>query len=157
LSFDEAFLLDLVRALRSVGLEAVIVGATGAYLQGAPVMTRDIDLLVRDTPKNRAKIDRIGEVLGTGRPVELSELSKVLRLVGARVPIDFLFDTMAGDLSFASVRSRSVTKTIGSETVTIASLEDIIRSKEVAGRPKDLAMLPILRDALRVKKALEEL
>jgi hypothetical protein len=35
-------------------------------------------------------------------------------------------------------------------------LEDVIRSKEAAGRAKDLAMLPILRDTLRVKKALEE-
>lgn len=156
MSFDEKFVLDLLAALQEAGLEAVVVGATGAYLQGAPVMTGDVDLLVRDTPKNRAKIDRVGESLGAGRAQEMSALSAVVRLVGARVPVDFLFDQMGGELSFAAVRSRSVQINLGPHTATVACLEDIIASKEAVGRPKDLAALPILRDTLRVKKALAE-
>ena len=35
------------------------------------------------------------------------------------------------------------------EVVAVASLADIVRSKEVAGRPKDLAALPTLRALLR--------
>ena len=42
---------------------------------------------------------------------------------------------------------------IGKQTLTVASLEDVIRSKEAAGRKKDLAALPILRDTLAVQKA----
>ena len=38
----------------------------------------------------------------------------------------------------------------------VAGLADVIRSKEAAGRPKDLAQLPILRDTLRVRRALDE-
>ncbi len=38
----------------------------------------------------------------------------------------------------------------------LASLEDVILSKEATGRPKDHAQLPILRDTLRVKKALQK-
>jgi len=49
-SSDDSFLRDLVRALEVTGLEAIIVGSTAAVLQGAPVMTQDVDLLVRDTP-----------------------------------------------------------------------------------------------------------
>lgn len=156
LSSDEEFLLRVLAALRTAGLEGLLVGATAAVLHGVPMLTQDIDVLVRDTPRNRAKIDAVGELLGAGRAVEISALSHVVRLVGARVPVDFLFDTMAGDLSFAAVRSRSVIMQLGPETAVVASLEDIIRSKEAAGRPKDLAALPIMRDTLRVKKALEE-
>ncbi len=45
---------------------------------------------------------------------------------------------------------------IADVTAVVASLEDIIRSKEAVARPKDLAVLPILRDALRVVHAIEE-
>ena len=62
---------------------------------------------------------------------------------------------MSGGLQFASVRSRSRSIAIGDLVATVAGLEDVIRSKEAAGRPKDLAVLPILRDALRVIQALE--
>jgi hypothetical protein len=44
---------------------------------------------------------------------------------------------------------------VGEHKALVASLEDVIRSKEAAGRPKDLAQLPILRDTLRVRRALE--
>jgi hypothetical protein len=58
--------------------------------------------------------------------------------------------------SFESLRSRSVAIDLGGRTAIVASLEDIIASKEAAARPKDQAQLPILRDTLRVKKALEK-
>ena len=56
MSPDEAFVLRLLEALDSAGLEGLIVGMTGAALQGAPAMTQDVDLLIRDTPKNREKL-----------------------------------------------------------------------------------------------------
>jgi len=37
----------------------------------------------------------------------------------------------------------------GSRIVPVASLEDVIRSKEAAGRPKDLLVIPALRAHLR--------
>jgi hypothetical protein len=35
----------------------------------------------------------------------------------------------------------------------VASLEDVIRSKEAAGRQKDRAVLPVLRDTVAVKRS----
>ena len=72
-----------------------------------------------------------------------------------QLSIDVLFDAIAGELSFASLRRRSVKVPVGDEIAIVASLEDVIASKTAAGRPKDLAVLPILRDTLRVKRALE--
>jgi hypothetical protein len=39
-------------------------GSVAAVLQGAPVTTQDLDLLVRDTPTNRQKIEELGDRLG---------------------------------------------------------------------------------------------
>lgn len=146
----------MLRALTDVELEAIIIGNAAAAIQGAPVTTQDIDLLVRDTPRNRQKLEQFSEALGAARPVLISPLTTAQRITGGAWPIDIIFETISGNLGFASVRSRSRAVPIGDTTATVASLEDVIRSKEAAGRPKDLAALPILRDALRVKQALDE-
>ena len=154
MSSDEAFVAELLRALEEVGLEAIVVGSVAAVMQGAPITTRDVDLLIRDTPRNREKLDALGSAVGAARPVQQSELSPVLTYLGARVPVDVIFDALPGELSFASLRSRSIEVTVGDRKAVVASLEDVIRSKEAAGRPKDLAQLPILRETLRVRRAL---
>jgi hypothetical protein len=45
---------------------------------------------------------------------------------------------------------------VGGREAVVAALADVIASKEACARPKDLAQLPILRDALRVKRSIEE-
>jgi hypothetical protein len=155
MSPDEVFIVALLRGLKAVDLEAIIIGNAAAAIQGAPVTTQDIDLLVRDTPRNRQKIERLSETLGAARPVSIGPLTSAQRITGGAWPIDILFETMSGDLGFASVRSRSRAVPIADVTATVASLEDVIASKEAAGRPKDLAVLPILRDVLRVMHALD--
>jgi Nucleotidyl transferase of unknown function (DUF2204) len=156
MSPDERFLESLLDALEQVRLEAVIVGATAAIMHDAPVLTRDIDLLIRDTDLNRRKLDALSQRLGGASPARVSELTNTLRILGTEIPIDILLDRIAGGLSFERLKSRAAHVAVGKHTALVASLEDIIRSKEAAARPKDLAMLPILRDTLRVKKALQE-
>jgi hypothetical protein len=90
------------------------------------------------------------------RPRQISSLTNVLRIDAASAPVDLLFDRLPGDLSFESLRSRSIAIELAGRTAKVASLEDVILSKEAAGRPKDHAQLPILRDTLRLKKALLE-
>jgi predicted nucleotidyltransferase len=154
-SSDEAFVLEVLAALEQTGLEALVDGSVAAVLQGSPVTTQDLDLLVRDTPANRRKIEELGQRLGA-RPREISALTNVLRIDATSAPVDLLFDRLPGNLSFESLRSRSIAIDLAGRTARVASLEDIILSKEAAGRPKDHAQLPILRDTLRVKKALEK-
>jgi hypothetical protein len=54
--------------------------------------------------------------------------------------------------SFESVRSRSTAIEVGGCLVRVASLEDVIRGKRTANRPKDRAVLPILEEVLRETK-----
>ena len=61
-----------------------------------------------------------------------------------------------GIRSFESLRSRSSVVTFGTHALRVASLPDIIKSKERAGREQDLAVLPILRRTLREKEATDQ-
>jgi hypothetical protein len=150
LSSDEAFLAALWKALKEVRLEAILVGSAGAAIQGAPVTTQDFDILIRDTPLNREKLNALATLIGAARPRKLSPLASAVTLVGADVPVDVLFDELIGAIKFEAVRSRAVTIRLGRVGIVTASLADIIASKRAAGRPKDKAQLPVLETALRV-------
>jgi len=154
MSSDEAFVLAVLKALKTVGLEAVVVGNVAAILQGAPVTTQDIDLLIRDTVRNRRKISAFGRVLGA-QPRRISVLTDSLRIDAAGGTVDLIFDRIPGRLSFQALRSRAVHLDLAGTEAVVARLADVIASKEAADRPKDRAQLAALRDALRVKNALE--
>jgi hypothetical protein len=158
-SLPETFVAALAAAIRETKLDAVVVGNAAAILQGAPLVTQDVDLFVRDTRLNRKKLERVARLIGGSKPVSISdpEVTNRERIHGALVPLDIHFDRIAGPFTFASVRSRSETIKIGKEKLRVAALADVIRSKEAADRAKDRAALPILRDALAVKKELEGL
>ena len=152
----ERTLVAVARALRVARLEAVVIGNSASMLNGAPVTTQDIDLLIRDTKTNRRKLARFAGEIGGSAPTPVSEPSRVEWIEGRlAVPIEIHYDRISGGLTFSSVRSRARLVAVGEERLRVATLADVIRSKEAAGRKKDRAVLPVLRDTLAVKKKLE--
>lgn len=119
-------------------------------------MTRDVDLLVRDTPLNRRRLADLSAAIGAAAPVPISELTNSLTLLGGELPVDILFDRIAGGLTFESLKSRCVEIAIGGAVAKVASLADVIQSKEAAGREKDLLQIPALRNTLRLKQAMDK-
>ena len=147
---SEKTLAALARALRVAKLEAIVIGNSASMLNGAPVTT------IRDTKPNRRKLARFAGEIGGSAPMPVSELSKVEWIEGRlSVPVEIHYDRIAGGLTFGSLRSRAQVVFIGEEKLLVATLADVIRSKQAAGRPKDRAVLPILRDTLAVKKKVE--
>ena len=137
-------------------LEAVVIGNSASMLNGAPVTTQGIDLLIRDTKANRRKLAVFAEEIGGASPRPVSELSNVELIEGdLAVAVEIHFNRIAGGLTFFSVRSRAQLVAVSDEKLAVAALADVIRSKEAADRPKDRAVLPILRDTLAVKNKLE--
>jgi len=65
--------------------------------------------------------------------------------------VDFM-GRIDGIRSMESLRSRADRVEMGGCTMLVASLEDIIRSKRAAGRPRDRAVLEILEKVLDEKK-----
>lgn len=95
-------------------------------------------------------------VIGGSAPTPASELSKDQWIEGdLAVPVQIHFDRIAGGLTFSSIRSRAQSVMVGDEKLAVAALADVIRSKRAANRPKDRAVLPILRDTMAVRKKLE--
>ena len=152
--FEERLLAEIARAARSERLDIVLVGNAAAALRGAPLTTRDVDFFVRDTTANRAKLERLAARLGglaITRPG--APLSDMVRLVGGPVEIDFVFALSSG-ARFESVRSRAEIVRIGAVPVRVAALADVIAAKRAAGRPKDLAALPVLEQTARILDAM---
>ena len=114
-------LAEFARHMREARLEAVLIGNAAAALQGAPVTT----------------------VMRPFYPA--SELYRVVRDQDG-LQVDFMA-TIHGLRSFEGVRDRASTIEIGGIPVLVASLDDIIRSKRAAGRPRDMAVLEILEKA----------
>ncbi|MGH7594762.1 MAG: nucleotidyltransferase [bacterium] len=155
MSFDQSLLIELHEALAQAGLQVILIGNAAAIIQGAPLLTRDIDFLVRDHPQLQKKLRKFAQIYGVKLTRPYEPTSKMIRAVGRPVEVDFLV-TLGSGKSFESVRSRAMEFKIGKRTVLVASLEDIIAAKEAAGRPKDKAALPILKESLRVKNGYEQ-
>jgi len=142
-----AFLSELEKQ----GVEFMIVGLAAAALQGAPVVTQDVDLWfsdLNDTGIIKA-LKKVGGVLvaptGTTPPV----------FAGENVALFDIVLPMHGLGGFSEEIRNTLIIPIGRSTVKVLKLERIIKSKEYLHRKKDELVLPVLRDVLKTLNAVE--
>ena len=147
-------LVAIARALREQGLEAILIGNAAAALRGAPVTTVDLDFLIRKTPANLAKIERMADGLGGVVYVPHYPVSGLYRLVrdDDQLQLDFMTQ-IHGVRSFNSLRSRATLLPVEGESLAVAALVDIIASKRAADRPRDRAILHVLEKTLEQETA----
>jgi hypothetical protein len=153
---DGAF--DPLGALRTLDRHAVryvVIGGLGARLHGSPTVTNDTDICYDRSPEN---VERLAAAL--------LELRARLRGVDEEVPFfpdaatiaagdHFTFSTTAGNLDcmgtpagvggFRELAERAQAYDVEGLRVLVASIEDLIRMKRAAGRPKDLIEIDVLR------------
>lgn len=150
----EPLLAEVVRAFDAVRLETVLIGNAAAALQGAPVTTVDFDFMFRKTPRNLAKMKAVARALGSTILRPYYPVSDLYRLT--RDDDGLQVDLMAkihGVRSFAGLRARATAVDVGGVSTLVASLDDIIRSKRAARRPRDRAVLETLERARALKEA----
>jgi len=145
------FIEQILSAFVAARLEAILIGNSGAAIQGAPVTTDDFDWLIRDTESNLKKLERVAILLGGQVTCPNFPLSSMLQIRTDDLQLDFMVYA-PGMGKFESVRSRSMRIKVGSHFLRVADLGDIIRGKKAAGRLKDLAVMPILEETRREKK-----
>ena len=142
-------LAHIAQLLDRHGLEAVLIGNAAAALQGAPVTTIDFDFLIRRTPANVRKLSAIAADLEAVLMKPHYPVSNMLRISRDEdgLQLDFMGE-IHGVRSFEGLRKRAVQVPIGDGRILVAALADIIKSKKAAGRPRDIAVLPILERVL---------
>lgn len=147
-------LVELARLFAEHRLEAVMLGNAGAALHGAPVTTIDIDFIFRPTRTNVAKLRRIAKAMNAMILRPFYPITGLYRLSRDedQVQIDFM-NSAKGLRSFEGVRARSERIDFDGHPLWVASLADIIKSKETAGRPKDKAVLDVLKQTAERKQA----
>jgi len=141
----QPFLIEITGHLDELHFDVVLIGNAAAALQGAPVTTLDFDFMFRKTAVNLKKLKALAARLGATvlRPYyPASDLFRVVRDDDG-LQLDFMA-TIHGLRSFAGLRARAMTIEVGGRPLLVASLDDVIRSKRAARRPRDLAVIETL-------------
>lgn len=151
---------EILRTLDRHGVRYIVVGGLAAVIHGSAHVTTDVDIVPLEGKENLERLS-----------AALKELHARIRVAGEPdgVPFDHSADSLArvriwnlqtdhGDLDvtfepsgttgYDDLRRDAVRVTIGGVDVDVASLADVIRSKEAAGRERDRAALPALRELL---------
>lgn len=152
--------LGLLRTLGHHRVDYIVVGGVAALLEGAPILTFDLDVLIATEPENLDRLlaalrelgaryrDPAGRHLVPDRAkLEEFRLHLLLTDLGA---LDLL-RTIGRGATYRDLLPRTVPYRLGEVEVRVLALEAVIESKEQAGRGKDLAALPTLRQALALK------
>lgn len=139
------FLEELVRQ----NVPFLVVGLAAAALQGAPVVTQDVDLWFKDLadPGIAKALKKVGGVyvppVGSHPPVFAGEAVKLFDIV----------THMHGLGEFDREARRCLRLPVGRVRLPVLPLERIIASKQATGREKDKLVLPVLCDALVALRA----
>jgi hypothetical protein len=153
-------MFDPLRALRTFNdqqVNYVVIGGYASSILGAPIITNDIDVCYERTPEN---MERLAGAL--------RELHATLRVAGVDEDLPFVLDgrtlaagdsftfrSDAGDLDilgtpsgtggFRDLDADATSYDLGEGLIVrVVSLDDLIRMKEAASRPKDQAHLHLL-------------
>ncbi len=151
---------ELFACLDRHGVQYVLIGGLAAVLHGSPLPTVDADICPSPAPENLQRLALALHELdarirtpdtpgGVAFPHDAPFLSGVqmLNLITRAGDLDLSF-TPAGTAGYADLSAHAARMVVVGVPVTVAALEDVIRSKEAANRPKDLRALPMLRQLL---------
>lgn len=170
---DEAFDPDrILAALDAHRVDYLLVGGLAARAYGAERRTADVDCVPSTTLENlervAAALRELGARLRVGgmtdeeaRQLPITIDAATLVSFGSSTwmtdagPLDLLVelrDEHGGRHDYHDLRRRSVRYEIGGLVISLASLDDIIASKQFAGRDKDRDGLPELIELQRRRR-----
>jgi len=149
----------MLRVLDAHAVEYVVIGGFAAWIQGAPVVTVDLDLIYDTADQN---IENLVEALEELHAIYRHQFGRritpnIAGLSSTRGAGHHLLVTKAGDLDVLRSAAEKGFRDLVGDIVffdiegirtPVLSLHQVIRLKEAAGRPKDLAALPVLRAVL---------
>ena len=140
---------SLLRSLKEHKVKFVIIGATAFPVHGYSRATLDIDIFIRPERANAEKTLKALEIFGYDvRDVTVDELMTKKILIRQYLVETDIHPYVKG-VSFEDVWKNKVKSKFGNTFVWFASLDDLIKMKKAAGRPKDIEDLKYL---IKLKK-----
>jgi hypothetical protein len=150
----------ILRALLDHRVEFVVIGGLAAAAYGSILPTYDIDIVPKSSSDNLRRLSaalkqldariRTGAVEG-GLPFdhdpESLAAAAVWNLTTTHGDLDLTF-VPSGTTGYPDLAQDAKEQPFFGVVVPIASLADVIRSKQAANRPKDQRVLPVLREIL---------
>ena len=151
---------EIFAALDRHGVRYVLVGGLAAVLHGASHLTTDVDVVPYESLDNLERLSAALRELGarirvTGEPDGVPFDHSAPSLARVRMwnlqtdvgDLDITFEP-SGTHGYDDLARDVVVMRVRGTDVPVASLADVIRSKEAAGRDRDRAVLPGLRALL---------
>ena len=153
---------QIVLRLVAEEVRFVVVGGMAAISHGSATVTQDLDICYE---RSKGNLERLSKVL-IGLHATLRGAPKGLPFkpdaATLEAGLNFTFDTSAGAFDvlgemaglggYPDIASRAVQGDLLGSRVLILDLDDLIRAKKVAGRPKDKLHLLELEDLRRLKR-----
>ena len=153
----------VIKALARRRVRYVLIGAVAARLQGFPRLTADIDITPAQDGENlrrlasalrdlKAKVytESVPEGLAFDCTAESLGRAKLWNLVTSAGRLDVAF-VPSGTKGYEDLASSAITFGAFGVELSVASLADILRSKEAADRPQDRQDVVVLREMLARK------
>lgn len=144
----------LLGALVSNEVRFVLIGGLAATLHGSPTITRDLDICYARDEENLVRLAAVLRNLEArlrGAPDDLIFLLDARTLA---MGDSFTFETTGGPFDclgtpsgtrgFDDLNANAVEMDLDDLKVRVVSLNDLIRMKRAAGRPKDRIELEVL-------------
>lgn len=164
--FNPTHILEILAKHR---VEHVIIGGIGGVLHGSPMSTDDVDIVPELRSTNLGKLaDALNEMGARIQSQEAPEGIKVeftaTKLRKWIVDLRFLnlgteygrldiIHRPGGTTGYQELSGSAETMDLGGLQIRVASLEDIIRSKQAVGRERDLEQLPTLKLVLEKQRS----
>jgi predicted nucleotidyltransferase len=134
---------EFIELLNSRGVEYVIVGAHSLAFHGRPRYTGDLDLLVRPSRENAARLSTVLHEFGFGKSgfkeSDFAESGQVIQLGRAPYRIDLL--TSISGVATDDAFQKKIATEMDGLPVFVLSKEMLIRNKRAVARPQDIADL----------------
>ncbi len=144
---------DLLQCLNEAGARYLIVGAYAVIYHTEPRYTKDLDIWAEPTPENAEKVWRALARFGAPlTDIAISDLYNpdMIYQIGVEPNrIDIIMGIEG--LQFSEAWKNRVVDSYDDQPLSILSLEDILKAKQAAGRPRDLLDIEVLQASKKRK------
>lgn len=141
-------LRELFRALAEYGVDYLVIGGVAAQVHGRRRTTKDLDVTPAPDPENFRRLaaalmalDAHPVELGPSAPTPTAEqlhAAPVVPPLATRHGELHILNDVPGATAYAGMRKRALNTDLDGTPVHIVGVDDLIRMKQAAGRPRDI-------------------